>query len=297
MTRYCSNCGTVLADGIAFCDNCGTPVASEADRGFGAPAASSDAQPVVRTDAPMGPIFNAGLPKKASGMAIASLVLGIISVVTSAFGVGLLFGIAAIILFAVARKKKDRSGVGLAGMITGIVGTVLSVVVAVVFAIVMAMFSSGALYGNVSAGDGSYDSADTANPSGGTGFSAERLSEASLVGTWYLSDASVPSPEEGDYRYSVFTYDEAKAIADAGSNATLTFEKNETFVLEYGGTKLTGEWDVDEYHAELDFRGTENDMFVFFYNNGSEVDPQASSDFNELGVVDPSSSAVFDFKR
>lgn len=297
MSRYCSNCGTVLADGIAFCDNCGTPVTNEADHGFGAPAASADAQPTVLNDAPMGPIFNAGLPKKAGGMAIASLVLGIISVVTSAFGVGLLFGIAAIVLFAVARKKKDRSGVGLAGMITGIVGTVLSVVVAVVFAIVMAMFSSGALYGSAPAGDGFSGGVDAADPSGGMGFSAERLSEASLVGTWYLSGASVPSPEEGDYRYSVFTYDEAKAIADAGGDAALTFDKNETFVLEYAGTKVTGEWDVDEYHAELDFRGTDNDMFVFFYNNGSEVDPQVDSDFNELAVVDPSSSAVFDFTR
>lgn len=294
MTRYCSNCGTVLADGIAFCDNCGTPVANEADRGFGAPAASAGVQPDGRNDAPVGPIFNAGLPKKASGMAIASLVLGIISVVTSAFGVGLLFGIAAIVLFAVARKKKDRSGVGLAGMITGIVGTVLSVVVAVVFAIVMAMLSSGALYDDASAGSGLASGADA---SASSGFSAERLSEASLVGTWHLSGASVPSPEEGDYRYSVFTYDEAKAIADAGGDAALTFDKNETFVLEYAGTKVTGEWDVDEYHAELDFRGTDNDMFVFFYNNGSEVDPQVDSDFNELAVVDPSSSAVFDFTR
>lgn len=293
MVRYCSNCGTRLEEEHAFCESCGAPApkavqesAPEASQAS-APsqnAVASDEATAAPYEVPTGPIFNAGLPKKASGMAIASLVLGIISIVASMFVVGILFGIVAIILFALARKKYGKSGIGLAGMITGIVGSVLSLIIGAALLIVVVVFSSDGVQASIT------------NDPNGIDFYAEDLSEANLIGTWYLHGAYIPSEDEGSFRNSVFSYEEAQAINAAGGNATLTFYEDETFELAYGDSVMRGEWDVDEYHADLEFSGEDNDIFIFFYNSGEDFDPAVDSEFNELAMID-SSSALFEFEK
>jgi hypothetical protein len=63
-------------------------------------------------------------PQQESGLAIASLVLGVVSMT----GPGLLLGIPAIITGAMALKRKlGGRNLALAGLITGIISTVLSV--------------------------------------------------------------------------------------------------------------------------------------------------------------------------
>jgi hypothetical protein len=68
-------------------------------------------------------IVTTAQPPQESGLAIASLVMGIVSMA----GPGLLLGIPAIITGAIALKRKLAGrGLALAGLITGIVSTVLS---------------------------------------------------------------------------------------------------------------------------------------------------------------------------
>jgi len=67
-------------------------------------------------------------PVEANGIATASLVLGITSIVFSVF-VGFVAGILAIIFGAIGLKKEARKGQALAGLITGIVGTLLSILI------------------------------------------------------------------------------------------------------------------------------------------------------------------------
>uniref|UniRef100_UPI004056D9B7 hypothetical protein n=1 Tax=Acetatifactor sp. TaxID=1872090 RepID=UPI004056D9B7 len=68
-----------------------------------------------------------------SGVAVVSLVMGIISIVFSCcYGAGVIFGIVGIIC-AVVGKKNGKSGILTAGLICSIIGTVLSVLVLIYF--------------------------------------------------------------------------------------------------------------------------------------------------------------------
>ncbi len=60
------------------------------------------------------------------GLAIAALVMGILSIVLSCCcGVGIIFGIAGLIMSIVANKQ-NKSGVGTAGLVCSIIGIVFS---------------------------------------------------------------------------------------------------------------------------------------------------------------------------
>lgn len=66
--------------------------------------------------------------KKSNGLAIASLVLGIVAIVFNFIGlgiVGLILGIVGIVLGVLA-KKKNPSGMATAGLVLSIIGTVSS---------------------------------------------------------------------------------------------------------------------------------------------------------------------------
>ena len=79
---------------------------------------------------------------KYSGSSIACMVLGIVSAVfcgTVIVGIGC--GIAALIVFGLARGKGERNGMLTAGLVTGIVGLVLSVIV------LACIIFAGSIYG------------------------------------------------------------------------------------------------------------------------------------------------------
>lgn len=80
-------------------------------------------------------------------MAVASLVLGILSLVCSFFSVwvGLVLGIVGIILGVQGRRLPDARGIGTAGLVCSIVGTVLSLLPLVLLCTACSMFTT--LYG------------------------------------------------------------------------------------------------------------------------------------------------------
>ena len=99
----CTNCGTQMADGTAFCPNCGAAQAAPqapVQPAYGyQPAPQAAAQP-------------------AKGLAIASMVMGILSFFIAAVITGSL----GIILGGVAKSKGNRSGMATAGIVCGVIG-------------------------------------------------------------------------------------------------------------------------------------------------------------------------------
>jgi uncharacterized membrane protein len=72
-------------------------------------------------------------PPKENGLAVASLVLGILSVV----GAGALTGIPAIITGALSLKNPHNKGMGIAGLVMGIISTVLTILLVVIFIVIL----------------------------------------------------------------------------------------------------------------------------------------------------------------
>lgn len=106
---FCPNCGTNNAEGATFCVNCG------------APTNATPAQPVNYQSAPVQPAYGyQPQPAKdaGKGFAIASLVLGIISLFMFAYICGTL----AIVFAVVAKKKGSTNKMATAGLVLGIVG-------------------------------------------------------------------------------------------------------------------------------------------------------------------------------
>ena len=80
---------------------------------------------------PAGYPYAAPVTKKAPGMALAAMILGIAAVVTGFVVFGALLGIAAIILGALSLKKVKEVGVGKAFALTGIITGAVSVLISI----------------------------------------------------------------------------------------------------------------------------------------------------------------------
>ncbi|WP_168626242.1 MULTISPECIES: DUF4190 domain-containing protein [unclassified Cryobacterium] len=90
---------------------------------------------------------NYGAPQDAKGLSIASMVIGIVSLVLMFFYIGWLTGIAAVIFGHIAMKKEPAGkGMALAGLITGYVAIGLSLIF-LIFAVLFFGFFMFALTG------------------------------------------------------------------------------------------------------------------------------------------------------
>lgn len=108
---FCKKCGGQIPDGRPFCPSCGTPV-----------------------DAPNTVVYNvnnSAQPKPTSGLAVASLILGILAIVLACFGVaGIICGILAVIMGGVAlASKKSGKGMAIAGLVCGLISLVPAIIV------------------------------------------------------------------------------------------------------------------------------------------------------------------------
>ena len=82
---------------------------------------------------------NAPQPNKANGMSIASLIVAIVGILLGCcWGiVGVICGIVALVL-GIMGNKKNKSGVGTAGIVVSIICIVLSIISAILGVIIMA---------------------------------------------------------------------------------------------------------------------------------------------------------------
>lgn len=131
--KYCTKCGTPIDQGENFCTQCGAPVqrreeVDEREKSFYGRSAYSE----TNQENPF--VYDSS--ENSNGAAVASLVLGILSLVFS-LGIiavplaGLLSGVCAvvgIILGASGRKKQFRQGMATAGLICSVIALVLSII-------------------------------------------------------------------------------------------------------------------------------------------------------------------------
>ena len=89
---------------------------------------------------PAGYPYAAPIVKKAPGMALAAMILGIAAVLTGFFVFGALLGIAAIILGALSLKKTKEVGAGKAFALTGIITGAVSVLISICMLFVFISF-------------------------------------------------------------------------------------------------------------------------------------------------------------
>lgn len=128
----CKQCNTEVPDGVKFCPSCGAPIegeAKEAEQAAGPMTLPDTGQSAPPTSGP-----SSAPPKKNNGKAIASLVLGILAVLTIFTGIGaiigLVLGIVGIVLGINAKKEIDASGeegkgMAIAGLVCSIIATVI----------------------------------------------------------------------------------------------------------------------------------------------------------------------------
>ena len=99
---FCDKCGAQIEAGSTFCGTCGAPVAAPA-------------QPTYTA----APAANTAMPGK--GLAIASMILGIISLLCFPAITGTL----GIIFGGIAKSKGCTSGMATAGIVCGVIGVAL----------------------------------------------------------------------------------------------------------------------------------------------------------------------------
>ena len=130
MSKKCPNCGAELEDNAVFCDECGVQLAQQSNHN------PPSTPPIVRTNVSDTSAINLQsmvTPKasdgmKNSGLGIASMVLGIISVCS----LGILFipKIVGLILGIITMGKKDtKHTFAVVGIVTSAIAFVLVIVI------------------------------------------------------------------------------------------------------------------------------------------------------------------------
>lgn len=122
---FCPNCGTNNEDGVAFCANCGCQLDSQQPQQDVPPQAPYQ-QPQNGYQPPYVPTTPIAQPGK--GLAVAALVLGIISFLCFPIVTGTL----GIILGCVAKSKGYIGGMATAGIVCGAIGLALWVLMLIV---------------------------------------------------------------------------------------------------------------------------------------------------------------------
>lgn len=117
MSRICPYCGTEIDDNAEFCSVCGAEQKSFINN---IPHNDQSYEEQFKSQVN---VKKLPVASKTDGLSIVSLIFGIISILT--FGIAIVPECIAIICTIVSRKKGNRSKVGTAGLICGIIGIIL----------------------------------------------------------------------------------------------------------------------------------------------------------------------------
>lgn len=86
-------------------------------------------------------------PDATNGLAVTSLILGILAFLSGWFFLGLILGIAAVITGAIGLKKKNGKGMAIAGIITGALGAIASLIFTII--LVISLIAGGTIFSQV----------------------------------------------------------------------------------------------------------------------------------------------------
>lgn len=144
MSNVCPRCRTYNSDSSRFCSKCGSPL--PAHRSSAAQGAGHYAQ---HSSGSFSALFNTRHPYGAQGLAITSLVLGIVSIVfcwayifnifTMIMG-GVGIACSVIARMKILRTRQPGNGIAIAGLVCSIVGAALSLIL--IFAITVPVCES-----------------------------------------------------------------------------------------------------------------------------------------------------------
>lgn len=114
------------------------------------PTGQPNMDPVYNPQPNMNQTYGQPPQPQKTGLAVAALVLGIIAIVLSCFGINIIFAVVAIILGAVylAKKQAARRGMAIAGLVLGIISIVVFILM-VVLVVVFMFTGMGGLYGDL----------------------------------------------------------------------------------------------------------------------------------------------------
>jgi uncharacterized membrane protein YvbJ len=124
---FCAKCGTEVEAGSRFCQKCGTPVEQ--------PAGQAAAPPQSPTAPPVN--YQPVAVAKTSGMAIASLILGILG----ASLLAIIFGIIAISQINKSNGLVTGKGMAIAGIILGVISTIGYIIIIIALVVAAPTFT------------------------------------------------------------------------------------------------------------------------------------------------------------
>ena len=131
---FCKQCGSELENGAKFCPKCGAAVEGDAVAKPASPTSSeSRQQPEVKAKS-----ADAG-----HGLAIGSLVCGIIGIVLWFFGytclISVVLGIVGLVLAGNAKKEGNTEGIRTAGFIVSLIALIIGIIITIYLCLVVAL--------------------------------------------------------------------------------------------------------------------------------------------------------------
>ena len=131
---FCKQCGSELENGAKFCPKCGAAVEGDAVAKPASPTSSeSRHQPEVKAKS-----ADAG-----HGLAIGSLVCGIIGIVLWFFGytclISVVLGIVGLVLAGNAKKEGNTEGIRTAGFIVSLIALIIGIIITIYLCLVVAL--------------------------------------------------------------------------------------------------------------------------------------------------------------
>ena len=134
MMAFCKQCGSELENGVKFCPKCGAAVESSVEVNTTPPTVSEcRQQPEVKMKS-----ADAG-----HGLAIGSLVCGIIGIVLWFFGytclISVVLGIVGLVLAGNAKKEGNIEGIRTAGFIVSLIALIIGIIITLYLCLVVAL--------------------------------------------------------------------------------------------------------------------------------------------------------------
>ena len=131
---FCKQCGSELENGVKFCPKCGAAVES---------GVATNPAPPIASESQQQPEVKAKSADAGHGLAIGSLVCGIIGIVLWFFGytclISVVLGIVGLVLAGNAKKEGNTEGIRTAGFIVSLIALIIGIIITIYLCLVVAL--------------------------------------------------------------------------------------------------------------------------------------------------------------
>ena len=131
---FCKQCGSELENGVKFCPKCGAAVES---------GVTVNTTPPIVSESRQQPEVKAKSADTGHGLAIGSLVCGIIGIALWFFGytclISVVLGIVGLVLAGNAKKEGNTEGIRTAGFIVSLIALIIGIIITLYLCLVVAL--------------------------------------------------------------------------------------------------------------------------------------------------------------